>query len=75
MFVRPEHRGQRIAEKVLNELERWANELNHIHCVLETGRKQPEAIRLYQRSGYAVIPNYGQYIGVENSICMKKKIP
>jgi len=75
MFVRPEHRGQRIAEKVLNELERWANELNHTHCVLETGQKQPEAIRLYQRSGYAVIPNYGQYIGVENSICMKKKIP
>ena len=74
MFVRPEHRGQRIAEKVLNELEGWANELNHTHCVLETGKQQPEAIRLYQRSGYAVIPNYGQYIGVENSICMKKKI-
>jgi putative acetyltransferase len=74
MFVLPELRGQGIARQVLDELERWANELNHTHCVLETGQKQPEAIRLYQRSGYDVIPNYGQYIGVENSICMKKKI-
>jgi putative acetyltransferase len=74
MFVLPEHRGQRIAEQVLHELEGWANELNHTHSVLETGQKQIEAIRLYQRSGYAVIPNYGQYIGVENSMCMKKEI-
>jgi putative acetyltransferase len=74
MFVLPEIRGQRIAEKILDELERWANELDYTHCVLETGQKQPEAIRLYERSGYTVIPNYGQYIGVENSVCMKKTI-
>jgi putative acetyltransferase len=74
MYVRPEHRGQRIAERVLVELETWARELNIIDCVLETGQKQPEAIRLYQRSGYALIPNYGQYVGVANSVCMKKTI-
>ena len=38
---------------------------------LETGRKQPEAIALYQKSGYRLTENYGQYVGVENSVCMR----
>jgi putative acetyltransferase len=74
MFVQPTHRGQGIARAVLTELERWAQELGYAGCVLETGKKQPEAIRLYQKSGYALIPNYGQYVGVENSVCMQKAI-
>jgi putative acetyltransferase len=74
MFVRPEFRGQQIAQAVLAELENWAREIGSSFCVLETGQKQPEAIRLYQRGGYARIPNYGQYIGVENSVCMQKQI-
>ncbi len=74
MFVQPEHRGKGIAGLVLQELESWATELQYHACVLETGLKQPEAIRLYQKSGYHLIPNYGQYAGVENSVCMKKKI-
>jgi hypothetical protein len=41
---------------------------------LETGKQQPEAIRLYEKSGYAYIPNYGQYAGVDNSVCMKKEL-
>jgi putative acetyltransferase len=72
MFVRPEHRGKRIAAGILSELEVWANELGYREFVLETGKKQPEAIRLYERSGYQLIPNYGQYAGIENSVCMKK---
>ncbi|AIZ64551.1 GNAT family acetyltransferase [Hymenobacter sp. DG25B] len=72
MFVRPEYRGQGIAGAVLAELEQWARELNYAACVLETGKQQPEAIRLYEKSGYAYIPNYGQYAGVDNSVCMKK---
>ncbi|MEO6589269.1 MAG: GNAT family N-acetyltransferase, partial [Pyrinomonadaceae bacterium] len=58
--------------KILAELENWAKELNFSECILETGLKQPEAIRLYQKSGYETILNYGQYAGVENSVCMKK---
>jgi len=73
MFVRPEYRGQRIAQHVLTELEAWASELGATSFVLETGLKQPEAIRLYQRCGYERIPNYGQYAGVENSVCMQKE--
>ena len=74
MFVRPENRGQGAAVEVLNELEKWAIELNFKFAVLETGKKQPEAIRLYEKSGYELIPNYGQYVGVENSVCMKKRL-
>lgn len=74
MYVRPECRGRGIAAAVLAELEKWAGELGFSEAVLETGRKMPEAVRLYQKSGYVQIPNYGQYVGVESSVCMKKEL-
>lgn len=74
MYTRPEARGKRIAVKVLAELEQLSKELGYSACVLETGKKQPEAIALYSRCGYTVIPNYGQYAGVENSVCFKKAL-
>ncbi|WP_317172264.1 GNAT family N-acetyltransferase [Hymenobacter sp. BRD67] len=75
MFVQPAHRGQGVAWAVLTELERWTRALGYVACVLETGKKQPEAIRLYQKCGYALTPNYGQYVGVDNSVCMRKMVP
>jgi putative acetyltransferase len=74
MFVLPEERKQGIAGKILAELETWAAELSYTHCVLETGKKQPEAIALYTRSGYRITPNYGQYAGIENSLCFEKPL-
>jgi GNAT superfamily N-acetyltransferase len=74
MYVREENRGRGIAGKILAELERWAKELNFSECILETGIKQPEAIRLYEKSGYEIIPCYGQYLNVENSVCMRKSV-
>lgn len=74
MFVPEEFRGNGFATKVLLALEIWAKELNYNVLVLETGLKQPEAIALYKKSGFSIIPNYGQYIGIENSICFKKEI-
>ncbi len=72
MFVKPAFRGKGIAGIVLKELENWAAELDYTAAVLETGQNQPEAISLYQRSGYVITPNYGQYEGVYNSVCMRK---
>jgi GNAT superfamily N-acetyltransferase len=72
MFVKPEFRGLGISIHVLKELESWAIELGYDSCILETGKKQIEALGLYNKSGYIIIPNYGQYEGVGNSICMKK---
>jgi putative acetyltransferase len=73
MFVSPENRSKGIGYRVLQELEAWASEINYAFGVLETGKKQPEAIALYTKAGYSFIPNFGQYAGVENSVCMKKK--
>ncbi len=74
MFTRPEHRGQGIAVRVLEALEAWASELGYERCLLETGRRQPYAVRLYEKQGYTQIPNYGQYAGMENSVCMEKSV-
>lgn len=74
MFVHSDFRGKGIAALILKELESWATEMNYSGCILETGTKQPEAIRLYKKSGYLTTPNYGQYENMENSVCMKKTI-
>ena len=74
MFVLPGYRGHGVGLNILKELELWALELNYSECILETGKKQPEAISLYQKAGYAIIKNFGQYEHVENSVCMIKTI-
>jgi len=74
MFVSSQERGKGIATAMLVELEKWAAELSHSRCVLETGKRQPEAIGLYDKNGYTSIPNYGQYAGMENSVCFEKKL-
>jgi putative acetyltransferase len=72
MFTKPEYRGRGIAARILLELEKWAAEMGRRKCVLETGQRQPEAIALYRHNGYSQIDNYGQYVGVENSVCFQK---
>ena len=74
MYVLPESRKAGIATTILSELEHWAKELSYSKCVLETGKRQPEAVALYKKNGYVLIPNYGQYAGVENSLCFEKRI-
>lgn len=75
MYVLPEERGKGIAPAILHELEQWAKELGYKKCILETGDKQPEAIALYKKSSYHIIPNYGQYAGVSSSTCFEKILP
>ncbi|MBI1307281.1 MAG: GNAT family N-acetyltransferase [Bacteroidetes bacterium] len=74
MFTSPEFRRSGLASSVLNQLEIWAKELGYEKCVLETGLMQKEAVQLYRKSGYVQIPNYGQYAGMENSLCFSKNI-
>lgn len=74
MYTLPEYRGKGLATKVLNELEKWATELSYQKCILETGWRQPAAIRLYERNGYKRISNYGKYAGIANSVCFEKEI-
>ncbi len=74
MYVAPPYRGQGVASQILAELERWARELAYETCILETGVNQPEAVGLYGKNGYRIIPNYGQYAGVATSICFEKTL-
>lgn len=73
MFVHPEHRKKGIANLILNTIEDWAKQKGYQNFILETSPKLTNAISLYEKKGYKLIPNYDQYIGVENSICMKKE--
>ena len=74
MYVLPQYRGRGVGHGILKELELWAHESGYPSYILETGNKQQEAIALYKKSGYTIIPNYGQYQSVENSVCMKKNV-
>ncbi|MBH1958772.1 MAG: GNAT family N-acetyltransferase [Flavobacteriia bacterium] len=73
MFVIPEFRGKGYASKIVSELERWAKEMGFKKVILETGINQLDAIRLYEKT-YERMENYGQYKGVENSLCFIKEL-
>jgi len=72
MYVMPKFRGKGIATLLLLALENWAKELGCTSCLLETGLRQPEAIALYKKNNYTIIPNYPPYEGIANSVCFKK---
>ena len=72
MFTVPNARGKGIATLLLRELEDWAIELNYKTTVLETGKRQIEAVNFYKKCNYMSIPKYGQYKEMENSLCFEK---
>ncbi|MBD0324285.1 MAG: GNAT family N-acetyltransferase [Aldersonia sp.] len=74
MFVRAAHRGRGYARAVLAELERTAAAAGHGRAVLETGTRQPEAIRFYEREGYLRVPNFGPYAGAAESVCYAREL-
>ena len=74
MYVLPVWRGKGAAGQVLSALEAWAAELGYHRCVLETGLRMPDAIGFYEKNGYGRIANFGQYAGVENSVCFEKSV-
>jgi putative acetyltransferase len=74
MYTLPAHRKKGAAQAILADLEAWSREMGYKKCVLETGKRQPEAIELYKKRGYRSIPNYGQYVGMENSVCFEKEL-
>ena len=74
MYTLEKNRGKGIASLILNELEKWASELNYDSCILETGIRQIEAVEFYKKNLYAIIRNYGQYKGIKNSLCFMKNL-
>ena len=74
MYTKPEARKNGVASQVLRELEFWAVEENFENTILETGKRQVEAVKFYQKNKYVVMPNFGPYQGIENSVCFKKNL-
>ncbi len=74
LFVRPACRGRGIAAQVMALLEREARAQGCRRLVLETGETLAAAMALYRKLGYRVIPNYGPYRGMDDSICMQKDL-
>lgn len=74
MYVDSAFRGNGVGKQVLTELETWATELGATKAILETSKRLDAAVHLYQTSGYQVIPNYGPYLGIDDSVCMEKSL-
>ncbi|RMB57647.1 GNAT family N-acetyltransferase [Dokdonia sinensis] len=74
MFVHPTARGNGFGKAIVKALEDWARELGVTRCLLETGKRMPDAVALYKKLGYTQIENYEPYVGVENSVCFEKPI-
>jgi GNAT superfamily N-acetyltransferase len=74
MFTAAEHRNRGVARAVLAELEHTAAAAGIKELVLETGTVQPEAIALYESSGYQPVDGFGYYAGRPLSRSFGKRV-
>ena len=74
MYVVPTSRGQGVGRSLLSALEEEARALGADRLLLETGDRLPEALALYVRAGFSVIPRFGEYVDSPLSLCMAKDI-
>ena len=75
MYVAPVARGRGLGRVLLEAAERMAAEQGHRLLRLETGTEQPEAVALYERSGWTRIPCYGHFADDPRTICLEKALP
>lgn len=66
LYVAPSYRGLGIAKALLIAVEDSARQAGRKRIWLETGTAQPEAIGLYERTGYSRIDDFGHYKGYED---------
>lgn len=74
MYVIPARRGTGVSTAILRRLEEEARALGWERLLLETGTEQPDAMRFYEREGFARIPDYGHYVDSEISRCYAKAL-
>jgi GNAT superfamily N-acetyltransferase len=61
MYTALPARGRGVARRMLATIEQSARADGRKRVILETGRRQPEAISLYESSGYHRIEDFGHY--------------
>jgi N-acetylglutamate synthase and related acetyltransferases len=74
VFVHPEYQGQGIGSKLVSLLIEWAMELGYKRMILETGELLAESCAVYRKLGFKVIPNYGPYENMPESLCLAKDL-
>jgi GNAT superfamily N-acetyltransferase len=74
MYVEPAMRRRGISRSILIELEKLARDCGYTVVRLETGLRQPNAIRLYETSGYRRIEPFGRYCDDPLSVCFEKSL-
>ncbi len=74
VFVHNEYQGQGIGTRLVSLLIEWAAELGYRRMILETGELLAESCAVYKKLGFAVIPNYGPYVDMPESLCMARDI-
>ena len=74
MYLRDETRGSGVADSILHSLEAVARDHRVDTLQLETGPLQPAAIAFYERNGFTRIPNFGDYVDSEYSVCLAKRL-
>ena len=74
VFVHTEYQGQGIGSRLVSLLMEWAVELGYKKMVLETGELLAESCAVYKKLGFQVIPNYGPYEDMPESLCMAKDL-
>ena len=75
MYVVASQRRAGHARVMLRHLERRAAGAGAAVMILETGTMQPEAISLYESSGYQPVPGFGFYREAAMSRCYAKALP
>lgn len=74
IYVEASHRKLGLGAELVRRLEAKAKIKGYKWCILETGKPLEAACHMYKKAGYKVIPNYGQYADMPDSICMERKI-
>jgi len=74
MYVMPAARGNGVGREIMSALETFAISQGAHRLVLETGPKQLEAIKLYERFGFTRTDCWGEYAHAGNSICYAKPL-
>lgn len=74
VFIHTEYQGQGIGSKLVSLLIEWAMELGYKRMILETGELLVESCAVYRKLGFEVIPNYGPYVNMPESLCMAKNL-
>lgn len=74
VFIKKEYRGRGISRGLMEQLEKAAKKKGYKYFILESGEPLVAAMALYRKIGYVVIPNYGQYKDMPDSICMMKEL-